>query len=163
MVQTYNYVIDTTPPSAYGYVRHLGQLCNALGLELRSTASGITQLPLASSISIVPREGVHLSPIMSKFSGSFPGGRSGRSSRRWSWPSRWTTRSSRTTGRACWPWPRSRAPPSSRSTSSASPTSSAAPSSSTASSSSRAGAERTSATPGLKVSLLYEWYFIFYP
>ena len=58
----YNYVIDAPPPSAYGYVRRLGQLCNALGLELRSTALGITQLPLASYISIDPREGVHLSP-----------------------------------------------------------------------------------------------------
>ena len=58
----YNYVIDAPPPLAYGYVRHLGQLCNALGLELCSTALGIKQLPLASYISIDPREGVHLSP-----------------------------------------------------------------------------------------------------
>ena len=64
----YNYVIDAPPPSAYGYGRRLGQLCthNALGLQLRSMALGITplQLPLASSISIEPWEGYIYLPKM---------------------------------------------------------------------------------------------------
>ena len=60
----YNYVIDVPPPSAYGYERRLGQLCNALGLKLCSTASGITQLPLTSSISIEPWEGYIYLPKM---------------------------------------------------------------------------------------------------
>ena len=51
MVPKHNYVIDAPRPWPYGYVRRLGLPWDA------------PWHPLASSISIGPRAGVHLSPI----------------------------------------------------------------------------------------------------